>query len=156
MQLQCHTSVLLRVAVCCRNSGYTSIFIGIPLPHSCGKADISVLLQRYRASCVHNRIAFQVQAISQYGDTKLKSDRDQIFITTYNLPQSVGGHLNDDVNIHSLVTPRPVEGLLVHTPFYQNGLLKVNISWSLPLGKRDFLHLVDTFTCIFPSLIDSC
>ena len=94
-----------------------------------------------------------MQAISQYGDTKLKSDRDQIFITTYNLPQSVGGHLNDDVNIHSLVTPRPVEVLLVHTPFYQNGLLKVNISWSLPLGKRDFLDLIVAF--MFSSLIDS-
>ena len=77
-----------------------------------------------------------MQAISQYGDTKLKSDRDEIFITTYNLPQSAGGsHMaGEDVNVHSLVTPRPVEGLTVHTPFYHNGLLKANISWNLPQG----------------------
>lgn len=75
----------------------------------------------------------QVQAISRYGDVKLKSEKSSVYITTYPLPRSAERVVaTPSVVIRPLPTPAAIHVLEVDNPFYQNGLLKANISWSLP------------------------
>ena len=39
---------------------------------------------------------------------------------------------DDELDIQTLATPKPIDGLVVHPPFYQNGLIRVNVSWNFP------------------------
>lgn len=39
--------------------------------------------------------------------------------------------------IHS--TPSPLHSLTAHNPYYENSLLKANITWSNAIGNADFI-----------------
>ena len=37
-------------------------------------------------------------------------------------------------------TPAPVSGLAVGLPYFHNGLMKANVSWTLPSGESSLHH----------------
>lgn len=79
----------------------------------------------------------QIQAICQYGDVRLKSDKVTLSIITYPLPRHdqrpVGSRTLPFLNtMRSAPTPvAPVE-LVANQPFFENGTLKANVTWTLP------------------------
>lgn len=84
----------------------------------------------------------QVQAISQHGDVRLKSEKASLYITTYPLPRSSNRVLQStpvpSVTGQSMPTPPTPDQLTVVDTYYQNGLLKANISWNFEeAGGRD-------------------
>lgn len=80
----------------------------------------------------------QLQAICQYGEIRLKSDKVSLSIITYPLPRTethvaIGSRtLNPPNTVRSLPTPPTPLQLNSHRSFYHNGVLKANISWTLP------------------------
>ncbi|KAK2143645.1 hypothetical protein LSH36_824g02009 [Paralvinella palmiformis] len=76
----------------------------------------------------------QIQAICQYGDTRLKSDKASIYINTYPLSRAAQIVLTTTrlpLEVEILQTPPPLTALKVDAPFFQNGLLRANVSWSV-------------------------
>lgn len=84
----------------------------------------------------------QVQAIAQHGEVRLKSDRASLYITTYPLPRSSSrvflSTSAPNVTVRPMPTPPVPDQLTVVETYYQNGLLKANLSWSFEeAGGRD-------------------
>lgn len=109
----------------------------------------------------------QVQAICEYGENKLKSEKSGIYITTYPLPKTseyfrregAGGMHLDSAGVEGgrgeggrgeggggrqlLPTPAPVTRLFVGKSFYVNGSLNANVTWNVDNEASDhkfFVH----------------
>ncbi|ELU04352.1 hypothetical protein CAPTEDRAFT_221478 [Capitella teleta] len=92
----------------------------------------------------------QLQAISYYGDYRLKSEKSSIYLTTYPLysPRSEkrvsGAHHrvgqgHSSISIVAVVHPTPasVTDLAAGQAYFNNGLVKANVSWELPEVSED-------------------
>ncbi|ELU04353.1 hypothetical protein CAPTEDRAFT_221479 [Capitella teleta] len=90
----------------------------------------------------------QVQAICQYGDRRLKSEKSSLYITTYPLPRAAervsGAHHrvgqgHSSISIVAVVHPTPasVTDLAAGQAYFNNGLVKANVSWELPEVSED-------------------
>nr|XP_006817944.1 PREDICTED: anosmin-1-like [Saccoglossus kowalevskii] len=94
----------------------------------------------------------EVQAFSQWGKQKLRSNRTSLMLTTRDIaqadepPNAYRGHKK----IHS-VPPGPLEGVTVEVPFWHHGDLKARVHWGQPQtgGKTNkFLIYWGTSTCL--------
>lgn len=84
----------------------------------------------------------QVQAISMFRESRLKSDKAGLFITTFSFQKHhdrIPPPWTTSSSYHHLTPPTP-EDLVARKPYFQNGLLKANVSWTFledPLNGRE-------------------
>ena len=87
----------------------------------------------------------QVQALSQYGDTKLRSKKANLFVTTFSAEKNLDdfelfpsnanefeGEEEDEEELVSTPTPipDPILNLTHENPFFKDGVIKAKIKWA--------------------------
>ena len=85
----------------------------------------------------------QVQALIQYGDTKLRSKKANLFVTTFSAEKNLDGfelfpsnanefEEEDEKEVVSTPTPipDPISNLTHEKPFFKDGVIKAKIKWA--------------------------
>jgi hypothetical protein len=90
----------------------------------------------------------QVQAISAYGDRRLKSERIGTYITTMAIQQATQIVRGESLILSTAIPPDiiviktlhklpPLKEIIPQDAYFHNGLVKANISWTLPDGYEE-------------------
>ncbi|XP_014662534.1 PREDICTED: anosmin-1-like isoform X2 [Priapulus caudatus] len=80
----------------------------------------------------------QVQAFSQYGDTRLRGDRTSVDITTP--PLENGGNVVTGPVLFVHPSLGAAVNVTIEVPYFQNGLLKARVTWAYPPGSRALVN----------------
>ena len=84
-----------------------------------------------------------MQALIQYGDTKLRSKKANLFVTTFSAEKNLDGfelfpsnanefEEEDEKEVVSTPTPipDPISNLTHEKPFFKDGVIKAKIKWA--------------------------